>query len=76
MGDFGMRSPIPVLRTYDVAATKRFYIDYLGLHAKEYPYLNPGIDDRGVGREVKALDPASNEIRFFEAGTPERETAA
>ena len=23
-------SPIPVLRMYDVAATRRFYVDYLG----------------------------------------------
>jgi catechol 2,3-dioxygenase-like lactoylglutathione lyase family enzyme len=25
-----MRARIPVLRMYDVAATKRFYVDYLG----------------------------------------------
>jgi|SRR5690348_3858726 len=129
MGDFGMRAPIPVLRMYDVAATTRFYVDYLGfnldwqegegdrpiylqvsrgpvalhlsshsgdgtpgtavviqvddvvalhreLHSKKYPYMNPGIDQRGLGREVKVLDPASNEIRFFESGDAEPESAA
>jgi hypothetical protein len=31
--------------------------------------MNPGIDPRGIGQEVVVLDPASNQIRFFEAGT-------
>lgn len=118
----GMRPPIPILRMYDVEATKRFYVDYLGftldwqegegdrpvylsvsrgpvalhlsshsgdgtpgtavliqvddvgalhreLHDKGYPFMNPGIDARGAGREVTVLDPASNQIRFFEPGT-------
>ena len=30
MGDHGMRPPIPILRMYDVEATRRFYVDYLG----------------------------------------------
>lgn len=121
MSDFGMRPPIPVLRMYDVAATKRFYVDYLGfnldwqegqgdqpvymrvsrgpvalhlsshagdgtpgtavviqvddvtalhreLHSKNYPFMNPGIEPRGIGKEVMVLDPASNQVRFFEPG--------
>ena len=119
-----MRPPIPVLRMYDVEATKRFYVEYLGfhvdwqdgegdrpiymrvsrgpvalhlsshsgdgtpgaavviqvddaaavhgeLHSKHYPYMNPGIEPRGIGKEVTVLDPASNQSRFFEAGTNE-----
>jgi hypothetical protein len=31
----------------------------------------PGIDQRGAGKEVVVLDPASNQVRFFEAGTVE-----
>jgi catechol 2,3-dioxygenase-like lactoylglutathione lyase family enzyme len=109
---------------YDVEATKRFYVDYLGfrldwqdgegdrpvymcvsrgpaalhlsshsgdgtpgtavviqvddvealhreLHTKGYPFMNPGIDPRGIGRELAVIDPASNVIRFFQAGEPE-----
>jgi catechol 2,3-dioxygenase-like lactoylglutathione lyase family enzyme len=119
-----MRPPIPVLRMYDVDATKRFYVDYLGftldwqdgegnrpiymrvsrgsvalhlsshagdgtpgtaiviqvddveglhreLHSRDYPFMNPGIEPRGIGREVTVLDPASNQIRFFEPGKTE-----
>ena len=121
MDDHGMRPPIPVLRMYDLDATKRFFVDYLGftidwqdgegdrpiymrisrgpvalhlsshsgdgtpgaavvipvddvaalhreLHAKSYPFMNPGIEARGIGRELAVLDPASNQIRFFEPG--------
>lgn len=121
MSDHGMRPPIPVLRMYDLEATKRFYVDYLGfdldwqegegdrpiymsvsrgpvalhlsshagdgtpgsvvlvqvddvaalhreLRSKRYPFMNPGIDARGTGKEVLVLDPASNQIRFFEGG--------
>lgn len=121
MSDYGMRPPIPVLRMYDVEATTRFYVDYLGftldwqegegdrpvymrvsrgpvalhlsshagdgtpgtaiviqvddvtalhqeLHAKNYPFMHPRIEPRGIGREVTVLDPASNQVRFFERG--------
>ena len=114
-----VRRVIPILRMFDVAATKRFYVDYLGctldweegegdgpvfmhvsrgdlhlnlsshhgdgtpgavvlvvvddvaalhadLHAKAYPFMNPGLEPHGAGREVTVLDPASNQIRFFE----------
>jgi catechol 2,3-dioxygenase-like lactoylglutathione lyase family enzyme len=117
-----LRAAIPILRMYDVEATKRFYVDYLGfeldwqegegdrpvymrisrgpvafhlsshagdgtpgtavvipiedvdalhaeLHAKRYPFMNPGIEERGIGRELVVLDPASNQIRFFEPGS-------
>ena len=30
--------------------------------------MNPGIEPQGVGREMIVLDPASNQIRFFEPG--------
>jgi catechol 2,3-dioxygenase-like lactoylglutathione lyase family enzyme len=119
--EHGLHPPIPILRMYDVAATKRFYLDYLGftlewedgaedgpvfmhvsrgpvalnlsshhgdgtpgtavivpvddlaalereLHAKEYPFMNPGIGQRGPGHEMTVIDPASNEIRFFQPG--------
>ncbi len=121
MSDHGMRPPIPVLRMYDVDATTRFYVEYLGfsidwqegegdrpvymrvsrgpvalhlsshagdgtpgsviviqvedlaalhreLRAKDYPFMNPGIEPRGVGEELTVLDPASNQVRFFQAG--------
>jgi catechol 2,3-dioxygenase-like lactoylglutathione lyase family enzyme len=124
LADPGLRHPIPILRMYDVEATKRFYVDYLGftldwqegagdrpvylrvsrgpvafhlsshagdgtpgtavviqvddvealhreLASKRYPFMNPGIDPRGIGREMLVLDPASNQIRFFEPGRPE-----
>jgi catechol 2,3-dioxygenase-like lactoylglutathione lyase family enzyme len=104
---------------FDVEATKRFYLDYLGfqldwqegegdcpvfmqvsrgpvvlnlsshhgdgtpgavvlvfvddieiLHAevreKPYPFLSPSVEPHGVGREMLLLDPASNQIRFFQ----------
>lgn len=125
MDDHGMRPPIPVLRMFDVEATKRFYVDYLGfsldwqegggdrpvymrvsrgpvalhlsshsgdgtpgtavviqvdnvealhreLHQKNYPFMNPGIEPRGIGKEVEVLDPSSNQLRFFEAGKSEQ----
>jgi Glyoxalase superfamily protein len=28
--DFGLHPPIPILRMFDVEATKRFYVEYLG----------------------------------------------
>jgi catechol 2,3-dioxygenase-like lactoylglutathione lyase family enzyme len=117
--DPGLSHPVPVLRMFDVDATRRFYVDYLGcnldwqegegdgpafmqvsrgpvvlnlsshhgdgtpgavvlvfvtdvdalhaeLHAKDYPFLNPGIEPHGAGREMVLLDPSSNQIRFFE----------
>jgi catechol 2,3-dioxygenase-like lactoylglutathione lyase family enzyme len=118
----GLEPPIPILRMFDVDATIRFYVDYLGcaldwqeggpdgpafiqvsrgplilnlsshhgdgtpggvvlvyiddvdalhaeLHAKNYPFMNPGIEPHGAGRELVLLDPASNQIRFFERPT-------
>jgi ribosomal-protein-alanine N-acetyltransferase len=106
---------------FDVAATRRFYLDYLGcdldwqegegdrpvflqvsrgslllnlsshhgdgtpgtvvlvmtddlaalhaeLHQKDYPFLNPGMEPHGLGVEMALLDPASNQIRFFQSG--------
>ena len=46
--------------------------DVTALHAefqtKDYPFMNPGIGPRGPGRELTVLDPASNQIRFFQPG--------
>jgi len=119
--ELGFRPPIPILRMYDIEATRRFYIEYLGfsldsqegdgdrpvymrisrgpvalhlssypgdgtpgsavvvqvddvralqrdLATKNYPFMNPGIEPRGIGKELLVLDPASKQIRFFEAG--------
>jgi catechol 2,3-dioxygenase-like lactoylglutathione lyase family enzyme len=38
------------------------------LHSRPYPFMNPGIEPRGIGRELLVLDPASNQLRFFEPG--------
>jgi catechol 2,3-dioxygenase-like lactoylglutathione lyase family enzyme len=47
--------------------------DIAALHAellaKDYPFMRPGIEPRGPGREVTVLDPASNQIRFFQPGS-------
>jgi catechol 2,3-dioxygenase-like lactoylglutathione lyase family enzyme len=114
-----LKPPIPILRMFDVEATKRFYLGYLGceldweeggddrpafmqvsrgplilnlsthhgdgtpgtailvfvddlealhaeLSAKHYPFMSPGIEPHGVGREMQLLDPCSNQIRFFQ----------
>ena len=36
------------------------------LHTKDYPFMKPGVEAHGIGREMVLLDPASNQIRFFE----------
>jgi hypothetical protein len=36
------------------------------LGAKGYPFLNPGVEPHGSVREMVLIDPASNEIRFFQ----------
>jgi hypothetical protein len=36
------------------------------LHTRDYPFLNPGIEPHGPGREMTLIDPASNLLRFFE----------
>lgn len=116
------KQTIPVLRMFDVAKTRQFYIDYLGfnvdfehrfqdaaplfmgisragvtlflsehhgdgtpgthvvvqmsglddlhaeLHAKNYRYMNPGIETREWGsREMCVVDPSNNRIYFSEA---------
>ena len=38
------------------------------LHAKDYPFYNPGIEEHGGGHAVSVEDPASNTLRFFERG--------
>jgi hypothetical protein len=40
------------------------------LHSRDYPFLNPGIEPHGAGRETVLLDPASNQIRFFKRPRP------
>lgn len=119
-----VRPATPVLRMFDLAATLRFYVDYLGcvvdwsdgnqpgptymqvsrgdlvlhlsshhgdgtpgsvvlvevddaaalqaeLNDRNYPFMNPGLEESKVGRDVVVIDPASNEIRFFERRTAE-----
>jgi catechol 2,3-dioxygenase-like lactoylglutathione lyase family enzyme len=38
------------------------------LHSRSYAFVHPGIEPRGTGRELTVLDPASNQLRFFEPG--------
>jgi catechol 2,3-dioxygenase-like lactoylglutathione lyase family enzyme len=38
------------------------------LHSRPYPFMHPGIEAHGAGRELVALDPASNQLRFFQPG--------
>jgi hypothetical protein len=51
MKDPGLHAPVPILRMFDVEATRR---------------LSPGIEPHGVGIEMVLIDPASNELRFFQ----------
>jgi ribosomal-protein-alanine N-acetyltransferase len=39
------------------------------LLAKDYPFMRPGLEPRGAGRELTVIDPASNQIRFFQPGS-------
>jgi hypothetical protein len=47
-----------------------FVDDIEALHAelrgKNYPFMSPGIEPHGVGREMMLLDSASNQIRVFQ----------
>lgn len=37
------------------------------LAAKQYPFLNPGIEEGPAdGREMQLIDPSSNRLRFYE----------
>ena len=38
------------------------------LHSRPYPFMNPGLEDHGIGHQVAVLDPASNQLRFFPPG--------
>jgi catechol 2,3-dioxygenase-like lactoylglutathione lyase family enzyme len=38
------------------------------LHSRDYPFFNPGVGEHGAGLEMTVLDPASNQIRFFQPG--------
>ena len=38
------------------------------LRSRKYPFMNPGVGPHGAGREMTVLDPASNQIRFFQPG--------
>jgi hypothetical protein len=51
-----------VIQVDDVQALQR------ELGRKNYPFMNPGIEPRGIGKELVVLDPASNQIRSFEPG--------
>jgi hypothetical protein len=114
-----LHAPVPILRLFDIEATQRFYLEYLGCHLdwqegegdgpvfmqvsrgplvlnlsshhgdgtpgtavlvrtddlaalhaeldrKNYPFLNPGIEPHGLAIEMTLLDPASNELRFYQ----------
>jgi Glyoxalase superfamily protein len=38
------------------------------LRGKGHPFLNPGVELHGAGREMVLFDPAPNQIRFFQRG--------
>ena len=49
-----------LIETRDLSALHR------ELHGKSYPFMNPGVEPHGPGREMTLIDPASNLLRFFE----------
>jgi catechol 2,3-dioxygenase-like lactoylglutathione lyase family enzyme len=123
--DIAFDRVVPILRIFDVAKAKDFYVGYLGfrvvferrsegaaplyleiarggfvlhltehhgdccpgakvfvrmtgldafhaeLQAKRYGYLNPGLEDTGMGfRELETIDPFGNRICFAESNGP------
>jgi len=59
----GTPGSVVVVQVDDIEALHR------ELHSRRYPYMNPGIEPRdGVGREMTVIDPASNQVRFFQPG--------
>jgi catechol 2,3-dioxygenase-like lactoylglutathione lyase family enzyme len=52
------------IETHDVESLHR------ELHAKSYPFFNPGLEPHGSGREMTLMDPASNLLRFFDRDAP------
>ena len=42
------------------------------LHAKDYSFMNPGLEPHGAALEMVLLDPASNELRFYQPGRSSR----
>jgi len=55
-----------LIETTDVAAL------HAELQAKGYPFMNPGLEPHGGGLEMVLLDPASNELRFYQPGGSSR----
>src|SRR5690348_10722708 len=53
-----------LVETADLAAL------HAELQATGYPFLKPGIQPHGSALEMVLLDPASNQIRFFQPGSP------
>ena len=51
-----------LIETDDVAALRA------ELQSKGYPFLNPGLDPHGDALEMVLLDPASNQLRFYQPG--------
>ena len=48
-------SVVPVLRMFDVSATKRFYVAYRGCSV-----------DRQSGEGMQLIDPSSDRLRFYQ----------
>ena len=58
-------APVPILRMYDEAATRAFYLDFL--LAQRYRHARPGILEQDWGtREMIIDDPSGNRLVFFE----------
>ncbi|HEY3162183.1 MAG TPA: glyoxalase superfamily protein [Vicinamibacterales bacterium] len=55
---------IPILRMFDAAKAREFYIDFLGFTIDD-KYARPGINDQPWGtREVCVTDPSGNKLTF------------
>jgi ribosomal-protein-alanine N-acetyltransferase len=59
--DDGTPGSAVLIETEDVSSL------HAELHARDYPFLNPGIEPGPAGgREMQLIDPFSNRLRFFQ----------
>lgn len=57
-------APTPILRMFDEAKAREFYIDFLGFHVDKY--YRPGVENtRWNTREMTVQDGFGNTLVFF-----------